>query len=99
MKSNLKAKFIASMWITGCFNNEFFIGRTCINSGHNSVAITTEFGALLLIPFNEVLNLKKLSIIGRDISPPITSTLYNKADITIDERLIVEVLKSINTKN
>ena len=97
--SSTKYKFVNAIWITGKFNDESVLGRTCINNGLNSVAIITESGSLLLIPFDEVKDLKKLSIIGRDIVPPITSTLYNKADITIDERLIVEVLKSINTKN
>jgi len=98
---NTSAKFVKGFWVTGnlSLNNEYIIGRTCIRNGRNSVAVVTQSGSLILVPFEEIRNIKLLSIISPTIPPPITSTLYNKADITIEERLVVEVLKSINNKN
>jgi len=98
--SSKTPKFVKGIWITGNLelNNEFLIGRTCIRKGHNVVSVVTTSGALIEIPFENVQNIKRLNILTRN-PPVITSSLYNKTNITIDEKLIVETLNSINSKN
>lgn len=97
---NASPQFVRGIWITGNLdlNNEFLIGRTCILKGRNIVSVVTTSGALIEVPFENVQNIKRLNILGRT-SPKITSSLYNKANITIDEKLIVEVLDIINNQN
>jgi hypothetical protein len=102
MGNNPKAapKFVKGIWITGNLklNNEFLIGRTYIRKGCNVVSVVTTSGALIEIPFENVQNIKQLNILSRT-APTITSSLYNKTNITIDEKIIIEVLDTINNKN
>jgi hypothetical protein len=95
MKSNLKFKFITSIWITGNFNGEYVIGRTCMLDGQKTLAIVTESGALQLVLFDSVQSPKKLTIIN-NTKPRITTSFFQKPKITASEKLIIDALNSIN---
>jgi hypothetical protein len=103
-KSNTTLKFEKGIWVTGNTNfiNEYFIGRTCTRDGLKLIALVTLLGIRTLLSWDDVHNLKQLSIIDRDMSvdkktlPPITCSFSQKPHIYIADKLIVELLNSIN---
>lgn len=95
MKYRFRKKFILFIWVTGSFNEENFVGRTCIVDGCESITIATQSGTPMIIPFDEAKKLKKLLI----LKPPITTTIQERINIPTDERLILDVLKLVNGTN
>jgi len=98
MEKNLSTtpKFVKGIWITGNLdlNNEFLIGRTCIRRGRNVVSTVTMSGALIEVPFENIQNIKRLNILKTP--PPITSSFSRKTQISMSEKMVIEVLNSIN---
>jgi len=97
--TNTRYKFVNAIWITGRFNDESVLGRTCIHDGHNCIALVTESGARLLVHFDSIRDLKKLAILNRINPPAITSTFKNKTRPTSAEKLIMDALSLINSRN
>lgn len=95
MKSRTKYKFSDGIWVTGFYNGFFVIGRTCITAIGNTASITNCAGAQKMILFDDLSNVRKL-IITSKIDTPVTSTFSVKPKLTLGERLIVDLLKSIN---
>jgi len=96
LSSSMAPKFVKGIWITGNLdlNNEFLIGRTCIRKGSNVVSVITISGALIEVPFENIRNIKRLSILKKP--PLITSSFFNKNYVSEDEKIIIDVLNSIN---
>ena len=59
-----KYKFIANMWLTFEFENEYFVGRTIVSNGKECVASVSESGKISLILFSKINNVKQLKILN-----------------------------------
>lgn len=62
MKSSQnKTKFFVNIWVTGTYNNQSIIGRTCVINGINSIVLITEDAFTKVIQYDELSNISKLT--------------------------------------
>ncbi len=95
MGAQPKKKFINSIWITGLYRDREIMGRTYRHHGQHWVILITDTGRSLIVPFDAVTDMKKVTIL-REKLPKITSSFQNKQRFTAIEKLILATLSSIN---
>jgi len=95
-----KFKFNKGIWVTGSFDKKWFIGVTCIRNQKEVIALVTQSCQTDHIPFEYGRNLKELFLSAQDITHSITRSNYDKTNINIDDKLVVEItLNLIYNKN
>ena len=71
------------------------MGRTYRHQGQHWIILITDTGRSLIVPFDAVTDLKKITIVKERL-PKITSSLQNKKRFTAIEKLILATLSSLN---
>ena len=94
MKAKRKYKFIANVWIVGLCHGRQVLGRTFFRKGKNKIILITDSAETTTVNFDSMERVKIIAL--PRILPRITSVIENKNRKTVAERLIVEILASIN---
>jgi hypothetical protein len=95
MGAQPKKKFINAIWVTGLYRDREIMGRTYRHHGQHWIILITETGRSLIVPFDAVTDLKKITIV-KDKLPSISSSFENKKRFTAIEKLILKTLSSLN---
>ncbi|MET3115481.1 hypothetical protein AAKU52_003230 [Pedobacter sp. CG_S7] len=95
MGTQPKKKFINEIWVTGLYRDREVLGRTYRHSRQNWIILITDDGKSLIVPYEAVSNIMKISIIIEKL-PKITSTIQNKKRFTAIDKLILATLSSLN---
>jgi hypothetical protein len=95
MGAQPKKKFINAIWVTGLYRDREIMGRTYRHHGQKWIILITDTGRSLIVPFDAVSNLQKITVLKEKL-PAITSTLQNKKRFTDIEKLILSTLSDIN---
>jgi len=95
MGTQPKKKFINEIWVTGLYRDREILGRTYRHNGQNWIILITDGGRSLIVPYEAVSNLMKITIIKEKL-PKITSSIQNKKRFTAIDKLILATLSSIN---
>lgn len=95
MGAQPKKRFINAIWVTGLYRDREIMGRTYRHNGQHWIILITDAGRSLIVPYNTVSDLKKISVVKEKL-PKITSTFEHKKRFTAIEKLILSTLTSIN---
>lgn len=95
-----KLEFRKKMWVAGVYNKQWFIGVTCIRDQREFIALVNQSCLTNHIPFECGRNLKELFLSDQETAHSITRSNYDKAKISISDKLKGEItLSSIINEN
>ena len=65
METNIKTKFINNIWVTGIYENNEVIGRTCLHNNINMVTIIDKNAIPLIIHYDKLKNICKITFVNK----------------------------------
>ncbi len=71
------------------------MGRTHRVNNQQWIVLITDMGKSLIVPFDSVRNLKKVTMVKEKL-PAISTTIQKKKRLTAIEKLIIATLSTIN---
>ncbi|MEJ5963039.1 hypothetical protein [Pedobacter immunditicola] len=95
MGAQPKKKFINAIWVTGLYRDREIMGRTYRHHGQHWIILITDMGRSLIVPFDTVTNLKKITVVKEKL-PVISTSFQHKKRFTAMEKLILATLSVVN---